>query len=94
MEVEKLISALEETLSFLQNSHSSAWAHMSVEEIITRLETEISKAKNLQPIDAKFLSLLFAPTGAIQETSIDNGWENDFLRISEIIERIIATKEW
>ena len=91
MEVEKLISALEETLSFLQNSQSSAWAHMSVEEIITGLETEISRAKNSQPIDAKFLSLLFAPTGAIQETSIDNGWGNDFLRISEVIDEFTAS---
>lgn len=63
---------------------------MSVEELITRLETEISKAKNLQPIDAKFLSLLFAPTGAIQETSIDNGWGNDFLRISEVIDELLS----
>lgn len=90
MEVDKLVSSLEETLSFLQNSHSSDWAHMSVEELITRLETEISKAKNLQPIDAKFLSLLFAPTGAIQETSIDNGWGNDFLRISEVIDELLS----
>ncbi|HZM22062.1 MAG TPA: hypothetical protein VFC02_09975 [Anaerolineales bacterium] len=90
MEVEKLISSLEETLSLLQNSQSSDWAHMSVEEIITRLETEISKAKNSQPIDAKLISLLFAPTGAIQETSIDNGWGNDFLRISEVIDKLLS----
>jgi hypothetical protein len=90
VEVEKLISALEETLSFLQNSQSSDWAHMSVKEIITRLENEISKAKNLQPMDAKCLRLLFAPTGAIQETSIDNGWGNDFLRISEVIDELLS----
>jgi hypothetical protein len=90
VEVEKLISALEETLSFLQNSQSSDWAHMSVEEIITRLKTEISKAKNSQPIDAKFLRLLFAPTGAIQETSIDNGWGDDFLRISEVVDELLS----
>jgi hypothetical protein len=90
VEVDKLVSSIEETLSFLQNSKSSDWAHMSVEEIITRPETEISKAKNLQPMDAKFLSLLFAPTGAIQETANDNGWGNDFLRISEVIEKILS----
>ena len=90
MEVDKLVSSLEETLSFLQNSQSSDWAHMPVEEIISRLEAEIYKAKNSQPIDAKLLSLLFAPTGAIQETSIDNRWGNDFLRISEVIDEFTA----
>ena len=87
MEIEKLISALQETISFLQNSQSSDWANMSVEDIIQELESEIVKAKNSQPIDSKLLGILFAPTGAIQETSIDNGWGDDFLRISELIDQ-------
>ena len=86
MEVEKLISALEETVTFLQNSHSSNWANMPVEEIIQGLESEIAKAKNSQPIDAKLLGFLFAPTGAIQDTAIDNGWGDEFLRISDIVD--------
>jgi len=90
VEVDKLVSSLEETLSSLQDSQSSDWAHMSVEEIIARLETEISKAKNSQPIDTKLISLLFARTGAIQETAIDNGWGNDFLRISEVIDELLS----
>jgi len=60
---------------------------MSVEEIIKKLESEVVKAKNSWPIDAKNLSLLFAPTGAIQETSIANGWGDEFLRISETIDQ-------
>ena len=87
MEIEKLISALQETISFLQNSQSSDWANMSVEDIIQELESEIVKAKNSQPIDSKLLGILFAPTGAIQETSIDNGWGDNFLRISELIDQ-------
>lgn len=87
MEVEKLISALEETLSFLRSSQSSGWANMSVEDIIQELESEIVKPKNSQPIDLKLLSTLFAPTGAIQEISIDNGWGDEFLRISALIDQ-------
>lgn len=87
MEIEKLISALQETVSFLQNSQSSGWAPMSVEEIIQELESEIAKAKISKPIDTKSLGFLFAPTGAIQETSIDSGWGEDFLRISNIIDQ-------
>jgi hypothetical protein len=87
MEIEKLISALQEAISFLHNSQSSDWANMSVENIIQELESEIVKAKNSQPIDSKLLSILFAPTGAIQETSIDNGWGDELLRISELIDQ-------
>jgi hypothetical protein len=61
---------------------------MPVEEIIRRLEVEVVKAKNAKPIDVNFLDRLFAPTGAIQEISIDNGWGTKFLRISEVIDQV------
>jgi len=70
MEIEKLISALE--------------------EIIRRLEAEINKARNAKPVDVILLDRLFAPTGVIQETSIDNGWGTKFLRISEVVDQFIG----
>ena len=87
MELENLISALEETISCLRKSQSSAWAPLSVEEIIARLETELAKAKTAKPMDVNLLDRLFAPTGLIQEISIDNGWGTKFLRISEVIDQ-------
>ena len=87
MEFGILISALEETLSYLRNSQSSDWASMSVDEIVDELESEIAKVRNSGPIDAKHLSFLFAPTGVIQETSTDNGWGDEFLRISKIVDQ-------
>jgi hypothetical protein len=90
MEVENLIFALEETISFLQKSESSGWSSMSPEEIIRRLEAEIVKAKNLKPVDVNLLDRLFAPTGVIQEISVDSGWGTKFLRISEIVDEFIG----
>ena len=87
MDLENLIYALEETISYLGKSQSSAWAPLSVEEIITRLEAELAKARNAKPMDVNLLDRLFAPTGLIQEISIDNGWGTKFLRISEVIDR-------
>ena len=87
MELENLIGALEETISYLRKSQSSPWAPLSVEEIITRLEAELAKARNPKPMDVNLLDRLFAPTGLIQEISIDNGWGTKFLRISEVIDR-------
>ena len=60
---------------------------MPVEEIIQDLESEIAKAKNTQSINSELLGLLFAPTGAIQEAAIDNGWTEEYLKISEIIDQ-------
>lgn len=90
MEIEKLIYALEETISYLKTSQSSAWSNMSVEETIRRLEAEVAKARNLKPIDIILLDRLFAPTGVIQEISIHSGWGTKFLRLSEVIDELIG----
>jgi hypothetical protein len=90
MEVEKLISALEETISYLRTSNPSAWSQMPVEEIIRRLEAEITKSRNAKPTDVNLLERLFAPTGAIQAISIDNGWGTRFLRLAEVVDEFIG----
>jgi len=90
MEIEKQIAALEETITYLQKSETSSWSSMPTEEIIRTLEVEISKARNAKPIDIYKLELLFAPTGVIQEASIDNGWGTRFLHLSEIVDEFIG----
>lgn len=87
MEIEKLISALDETISLLRKSQPSDWANMPVEEIIAKVEAEITWARNSQTFDSNLLGFLFAPTGAIQEMAIDNGWTEEYLRISEIVDQ-------
>ena len=90
MEIEKLIYALEETISNLKISESTDWSNMPVEEIIRRLEVEIAKARNEKVVDINLLERLFAPTGVIQEISINNGWGTRFLRISEVIDEFMG----
>ena len=87
MEIEKVIYALEETILYLKKSQSSDWAPMPVEEAIRRLEAEVVKARNAKPMDVNFLDRVFAPTGILQEISIDNGWGTKFLHISEVIDQ-------
>jgi hypothetical protein len=89
MEIRKLISALEEILVHLRNSESSDYSHTPVEVIIQKLEAEVAKGNNSQPMDTKLLEFLFAPTGPIQETAIDNGWGNEYLRISNVVDKFI-----
>ena len=90
MEIDNLISALEKTLSLLRESESSAWARLSIEEIVRQIEAELESVKHLHRVDVKLLSYLFAPTGLLQETSIDNGWAYEFLEISEVIGQCIG----
>jgi hypothetical protein len=90
MEIEKLIYALEETISHLRNSSSSDWSAMPPEEIVRRLESEVQKARNRKPVDVNLLERLFAPTGVIQEISISNGWGTRFLRLSEVVDEFIG----
>ena len=92
MEIEELISALEETITLLRKSQPTGWAHMSVEEILQKLESEVAKVRNEQTYDSNLLSILFAPTGVIQETSIANAWENELLQIFQIIDRFTLSK--
>ncbi len=92
MEIDNLIVALEKTLSFLRQSESSNWAGLSCEEVIKQLEVEMNKAKNSQIVDLHKLGYLYAPTSSIQEISIDNGWGNEFLEMSKIIDSYTNTK--
>jgi hypothetical protein len=92
MEIEKLIAALDETVSYLKKSKSSDPSQMPIEEVIRRLEAEVAKAKNAKPMDVNFLDRLFSPNGVLQQTSIENGWGTIFLRISEAIDQFIGGK--
>ena len=87
MEIEILVSALEQTISYLRISESSDSPQMPIEEIIRRLEAEAARAKKLKPVDVNLLDRLFAPMGVIQVISSNNGWGTRFLRISEVIDQ-------
>lgn len=63
---------------------------MPAQEIIRKLEAEIVKARNAKPMDVYTLERLFAPTGVIQEASIDNGWGSRFLRLAEVVDEFIG----
>ncbi len=84
---QELSRALQEAILFLQNSQSSDWASMSVEELVHELESSLASLKNLHFVDVQHLGFLFAPTGPIQETAIDNGWGDDFLRLAAVVDQ-------
>ena len=88
--MDNLINALQETIQFLQDSQDPIYSHLTVAEIIQQLEEELAKIKNSQSINKNRLSFLFGPTGSIQETSIDNGWGQEFLEISSVVDNFLS----
>ena len=84
MQTDKIIRQLEILVNFLENSENSIYAARSVWEIRAEI-CEI--CRNIStPHSMEKLQILLAPTGDLQEISIDNGWGEEFLRIASEIE--------
>ncbi|MBK9210853.1 MAG: hypothetical protein IPL71_22255 [Anaerolineales bacterium] len=87
--MENLEKVLGQTILFLGSSEDSLWSSLPVEEIIKQLKDELDKVKNFRKVDEKRLGYLFAPTGCIQEISIENGWGNEFLELSNAMNQFV-----
>lgn len=84
-----LINTLEKLLELVQHSQESAWASMEIDEIQKELGQYIKEIKVGNLKNLKKLQVLFAPTGPIQEISLDNGWGEQFVKLAGEIDRLI-----
>lgn len=83
--------ALRRTLELVESSQSSIWANDEVETISKHLRAAISALESGTPVDLELLSVLFAPTGDIQETSLANGWGDEFLSLARALDAFLHT---
>jgi hypothetical protein len=83
--LEGLTHILESALELLilpENDFSwSSWADAPAAETEIRSMLARVKSGNLQ--DLSEVSVLFAPTGSIQEVSLSSGWAEAFLKVAE-----------
>jgi len=87
-----LKNELEKLLKHLNKSEDSIYSNNTVFELKEFIIEIINKIDNKIVIDIKtieMLKLLNAPTGDLQETSMDNGWADDYLKISSEIDTIL-----
>lgn len=70
-------------------SHDAPWSSRSVAEIVEILDHAIEALNHGTAWEKNDLVLLFAPTGALQETSMDNGWADEFIVLSSEFDRLI-----
>jgi hypothetical protein len=85
------MKAIVKTIELLQRSADSAYARISVNEIITSLQAIQTKFEQTGRLDTAQLSLFFGPTGSIQEIAIDNDWRDEFLELAKKIDGSIRS---
>jgi len=84
-----VVTALRRTLELVEASRTSPYAHDTVEDIADRLRSAVHALESGERVDRSGLGLLFAPTGSVQETSTDNGWGEECLALSEVIDAFL-----
>jgi hypothetical protein len=63
---------------------------MGVRELNAVLDAAAEMLEGGQLPDKRELDILFAPTGALQETAMSNGWSGDYLALSSQFDELIA----
>jgi hypothetical protein len=61
---------------------------MSVAEVSAVLQAIQVQFEQTDDLNKTKLSLLFAPTGPLQEIAIDNGWGAEFLLLAAEVDKI------
>ena len=84
-----LIQTLEMLMVLVEGSGDSAWASMDKEAVVKKINKQIRRMKKGKAGNLVELRVLLAPTGPIQEISIDNGWGERFLELAGEIDRMI-----
>ena len=85
-----IAQALRRTLELVRGSRSSLWAPDDTEEIARHLRGALDALAAGGDVDVSTLRHLFAPTGSIQDTSLDNGWGDEYLALSQVVDAFLA----
>jgi hypothetical protein len=81
--MQALKSILERTISLLAKSEASDWTPFTPEEVAHDLARAISTIDAEKALARDKLRMHFAPTGAIQEIAMSNGWSDEYLKLAE-----------
>ena len=70
-------------------SEDALFSSNSIGEIVAILNRGISCIQSGTELNRDELKLLFAPTGALQETAIQNGWSAEYRLLSQRFDSLI-----
>jgi hypothetical protein len=63
----------------------TAWSGYEPDELRSEIQSFLERAESGLPLDGAArgrLRLLFAPTGALQDTSLSSGWGEEFIALA------------
>ena len=80
--MQELIAVLKECLGHVEASEDSMYAGQGAADIAETLRNAIARLERGKPINKGELTVLFLPTGPLQDTSIDNGWGDEFVALA------------
>ena len=86
--IKRLRTILGRVRELCRDSEDSDWSYATIKEILETLDEQISRIDRGESIDMKNLNILMLPTGPLQETSMDNGWAEEYLQLSEEFDAI------
>jgi hypothetical protein len=91
---EKLIGILMEVNDLIKLPQTDLiWTNYNnVEEVISEINSYITRLREHDTTVFDELKMLFAPTGSLQEISIDSGWGNYFIELSSRFDDIVASE--
>lgn len=84
-----LLHVLKHCRALSQVSQDALWSSTGVSEIVAVLNRGIESLERGTELNRDELRLLFAPTGALQETAIANGWSDEYLLLSAQFDDLI-----
>lgn len=89
---QELLDVLRETREMLARPENdflwSSW--QDADAALSEMDTVISSVKSGRLADRFWVSVLFAPTGPIQETAIRSGWGDEFLALASRCDGALA----
>ena len=90
---EKLLAVLEETRELLARPDNDfSWSSWNDgEEALWEIDALMVRVREGDWIEA-LISVLYAPTGPIQEVSLSSGWGTEFLSLADRIDALLASR--
>ena len=90
----KLIFVFEETRKLLERPQNdftwSSWEDR--EAALGEIDQVLSALRSGNLPGESTLEVLFAPTGPIQEVSLSSGWDDDFIRLSDMFDEAMTNE--
>ena len=84
-----LMALLTRSRDLSEASQDAVYSSTGVEEIVAILNRAMASIQQGKTLNRDELTLLFAPTGALQETSMANGWADEYLMLSAEFDGLI-----